>query len=329
MLGLALSVLIGVTLGFFGGGGSILTVPLLVYVFGLEPKEAIASSLLVVAAASLSGAYQHGRAGNVELRTALLFGAAGVAGAYLGARAGAFVDGELLLLLFAAMMILTAIAMWRGRRPAPAGAAIARARVEPAARAGVAVVPRIGANMDPPDPASPLRSPIRLLAQGFGVGLVTGLVGAGGGFLIVPALALWAGLSMPAAVGTSLLIIVMNTLAGFTGYIAHVAVDYPLVAAISAAAIAGSFAGSLLARRVDPASLRRAFSGFVFVMAAVIFVRETDAWIAAAKSAAPTSAPQLVFVFFVLVVGIAAGRVSRGTPAEALDERVFTEGAGI
>src|SRR3990172_3189507 len=103
-VGLALSVLVGVSLGFFGGGGSILTVPLLVYVFGLEPKQAIASSLLVVGAASVSGALQHWRAGNVALRTGLSFGAAGMVGAYLGGRASAWVDGTLLLLLFAAMM---------------------------------------------------------------------------------------------------------------------------------------------------------------------------------------------------------------------------------
>ena len=126
-LGLALSVLIGVSLGFFGGGGSILTVPLLVYVFGLEPKQAIASSLLIVGVASISGAYQHWRAGNVELRTAMQFGAAGMAGSYLGARAGAFVDGTLLLLLFAAMMVLTSLAMWRGRRAASPATARDRA----------------------------------------------------------------------------------------------------------------------------------------------------------------------------------------------------------
>ena len=115
-LGLALSVLIGVSLGFFGGGGSILTVPLLVYVFGLDPKQAIASSLLVVGAASTVAVFAHWRAGNVEIRTGLLFGGAGMVGAYLGGRAGAYVDGTLLLLLFATMMILTALAMWRGRR---------------------------------------------------------------------------------------------------------------------------------------------------------------------------------------------------------------------
>ena len=162
-LALLFSVGIGVTLGFFGGGGSILTVPLLVYVIGLEPKEAIASSLLIVGFASVSGAIQHWRAGNIRPKEGLAFGVAGMIGAYLGGRASAFIDGGVLLILFAAMMLLTAIAMWRGRRS-----------------------------------DSPIRSGepayLKLAVQGIAVGSFTGLVGAGGGFLIVPALALWAGL---------------------------------------------------------------------------------------------------------------------------------------
>jgi len=296
-LGLALSILIGVSLGFFGGGGSILTVPLFVYVFGLEPKVAIASSLLVVGVASLTAALQHWRAGNVDLRTGLLFGAAGMCGAYLGGRAGASIDGALLMLLFASMMALTALAMWRGRRT--------------------------------PRPGAAHRAPVRLVAQGLAVGLFTGLIGAGGGFLIVPALALWAGLPMPIAVGTSLLVIVMNTAAGFAGYAAHVAVDARLVAAISACAIAGSFLGTAFARRVDPARLRRAFAGFVLTMAAVILVREADQWAQSAREALPHSAPQLVFAMFVLGAGIAAGRASRSAGSDPLVERGYEEGAGI
>src|SRR3990172_1584828 len=230
-LGLLLSLGIGVSLGFFGGGGAILTVPLLVYVFGLPPKQAIASSLLVVASASGFAALQHGRAGNLRPRVALFFGAAGMAGAYLGARVAAFVAGEVLLLLFAALMGLTALAMWRGRS---ASAASAAREV----------------------------SPGRLVLQGLAVGSFTGLVGAGGGFLIVPALVLWAGLPMPAAVGTSLLVIVMNSLAGFAGYGAHVQIDPALVPAGAACAIAGSFAGSRLTRLVHPSSLPRAVAGF-------------------------------------------------------------------
>jgi uncharacterized membrane protein YfcA len=297
-LGLCLSVLVGVALGFFGGGGSILTVPLLVYVFGLEPKQAIASSLLVVGAASVAGAVQHWRAGNVQLRTGLVFGAAAMAGAHAGGRAGAYLDGALLLLLFAATMVLTAAAMWRGRR-APARA------------------PAVDRSLAP------------LVAQGLGVGLFTGLVGAGGGFLIVPALALWAGLPMRAAVGTSLFVIVLSTLAGFSGYARHVRVDLALVAAVAGAAIAGSFLGAWLARRIEPSSLRRAFAVFVVAMAGLIFVRETDAWLETARAALPGSLPQLVFALLVLALGIAMGRISRRGGADPMSGRSFSEGAGI
>jgi uncharacterized membrane protein YfcA len=298
-LGLALSVLIGVSLGFFGGGGSILTVPLLVYVFGLPPREAIASSLVVVGVASLVGTFQHWRAGNVRVRTALLFGSAGMSGAFLGGRAAAYFDGALLLVLFAAMMLLTSIAMWRGRR-APVASAL---------------------------PAHPAVG--RLLAQGLAVGFLTGLVGAGGGFLIVPALALWGGLPMPAAVGTSLLVIVLNTAAGFAGYVGQVRVDLVLIASVTAAAIAGSFVGARLALRIAPASLRRAFAGFVLVMACFILVREADRWIETARHALPASTPQLVFALLVLALGIVTGRISARAGGGALSERPFEHGAGI
>ncbi len=298
LLGLALAVLIGVTLGFFGGGGSILTVPLLVYVFGIDAKPAIAGSLLVVCAASLSGALLHWRAGNVELRRGLFFAAAAVPGAYLGGRAGAFVDGSLLLMLFAAMMLLTATVMWRGRR-----GPIHPSEGEPSAR--------------------------RLLAQGFGVGVVTGSVGAGGGFLIVPALTLWGGLPMPAAVGTSLMIIVLNSLAGFSGYASHIDIDVPLVAAVAAAAVAGSLAGSRLAYRIDPSSLRKAFAGFVALMALLIVQREADAFLATGRDALPVTAPQIAFALVMLGIGISVGRVTRRTGTDPFADGFFTQGAGI
>jgi uncharacterized membrane protein YfcA len=298
-LGIALATLIGVTLGLFGGGGSILTVPLLVYVFGLPPKEAIASSLLVVGVASISGAVQHWRKGNVQPRRALVFGAAGMIGAHLGGRASAFLDGGLLLLLFAAMMLFTATAMWRGRRDTGGEAT---------------------------DEA--FRSPVKLALQGFAVGSFTGLVGAGGGFLIVPALALWAGLSMPSAVGTSLLVIVLNCAAAALGYLSHVEIDYALVGMVTASAIAGSFGGTWLAHRVDPASLRRGFAAFVMLMGAFILVREGALVAATLAPALPTTWPQVVFAVGVLAVGVLAGRGSRR--AEALQEELeLTHGAGI
>ncbi|MEM7433588.1 MAG: sulfite exporter TauE/SafE family protein [Myxococcota bacterium] len=298
LLGLALSLLIGVSLGFFGGGGSILTVPLLVYVFGLDPKTAIASSLLIVGAASVSGMLHHWRAGNVELRAGALFSAAGMTGAYFGGRAGAFVDGTLLLLLFASMMVLTAVAMWQGRRSGTAGA----------------------------------QGPYafrRLLLQGLVVGSFTGLVGAGGGFLIVPALTLWAGLTMRTAVGTSLLVIVLNTGAGFLGYVSHVRVDYPLVAAVGSIAIVGSVIGSRISQRVDPTSLRRGFAALVLIMATFILVVEADVWLDTAREALPGTIPQTAFAVVMLLVGIAAGRSTRRAAQDPLAPRLFSDGGGI
>ncbi len=298
IIGFGLAGAVGISLGFFGGGGSILTVPLLVYVFGLDPREAIASSLLVVGAASLSGAVQHWRHGRLDLRTGFSFGTAGMAGAYFGGRMAAFFDGALLLLLFAAMMILTSVAMWQGRRPPASGATDSHATA-------------------------------RLVGQGLAVGLFTGLVGAGGGFLIVPALALWAGLPMPSAIGTSLAIIVMNSIAGFIGYASHVSVNYGLVSAIAAVAIAGSFLGAYLAQRSDPARLRRAFAVFVMAMAAFILVREAAVWIAVAREALPRSVPQAVFAIVILVVGLGAGRASRRAGGFRFEEHAYEHGAGI
>ncbi len=296
--GYALASLIGVSLGFFGGGGSILTVPLLVYVFGLDPKVAIASSLPIVGIASLAGAARHWRSGNVRPREGLYFGAAGMCGAYAGGRASALLDGGLLLLLFAAMMILTATAMWRGRK-----------------------VPSSGA-------AGGARSPWRLVLQGLSVGIFTGLVGAGGGFLIVPALVLWADLPMAAAVGTSLFVIVLQTSAGFAGYLSHVEVAYSLIASISAIAIVGSWAGARLANRVDPASLRRAFAAFVMVMACAILYREGSLLVKTLAPALPSNIPQLLLALGMLGLGIFAGRTSKRAVSE-IDEVAYIDGGGI
>lgn len=298
-LGIVLSIAIGLTLGFFGGGGSILTVPLLVYVFGLPPKEAVASSLLVVGIVSLVSGIQHARAGNVRPREAFIFGLAGMAGAYLGGRASVFLDGGLLLLLFAFMMLLAASAMWRGRRADAANTA-----------------------------THSLRSPARLVLQGFAVGSFTGLVGAGGGFLIVPALALWAGLPMNAAVGTSLFIIALNCAAGFAGYANHVSIDRGLVALVTTTAIAGAFAGVALARRTDPTRLRRAFAGFVLVMGGAILLREGALLVRTLALALPGTVPQLVFTLFLLGIGLAAGRASTWA-SRRHDELLFQEGGGI
>ncbi|MGE0486577.1 MAG: sulfite exporter TauE/SafE family protein [Gammaproteobacteria bacterium] len=243
---LVAGMVIGLLLGLTGGGGSILTVPLLVYVVGLDPKIAIATSLLVVGLASLAALLPHSRAGNVYWRTGLIFGVAGMVGAYSGGWIARYVADVLLLLLFAGVMIGSGFAMLRSR----GGVGSAEAS------------------------AAPARNWLRIVGDGFVVGIVTGLVGAGGGFLVVPALALLGGLPMHAAVGTSLLVIAMKCFAGLAGYITHVPVDGQSAAIVGLLAILGTFLGSRLSKLASPAQLRSGFGVFVLVIAAILIVIE-------------------------------------------------------
>jgi uncharacterized membrane protein YfcA len=245
-LTVTLSVLVGVTLGLLGGGGSILMVPLLAYVAGLDAKHAIATSLLVVGVTSAVGAVSHARAGRVRWRTGVAFGVAGMVGAYGGGLLSGFVPGSLLLVMFAAVMVTAAIAMLRGRSG--------------------------------PDCADPIRRMVvaKVATEGLAVGFVTGLVGAGGGFLVVPALALLAGLPMAAAVGTSLVVIATNSFAGLAGHLTGGQIDWRLAGMVTVAAVAGALLGARLTAKVNPANLRAAFGWFVLAMASVILAREIN-----------------------------------------------------
>ncbi|WP_407664909.1 sulfite exporter TauE/SafE family protein [Mycolicibacterium moriokaense] len=235
---------VGVALGLLGGGGSILTVPLLAYVAGMDAKQAIATSLLVVGVTSAVGAVSHARAGRVQWRTGLLFGAGGMTGAYLGGMLARFIPGSVLLIGFAVVMIATAIAMLRGRR----------SNIESVDVQGFPVV--------------------KAVSEGVVVGLVTGLVGAGGGFLVVPALALLGGLPMPVAVGTALTVIAMNSFAGLGGYLSSVQIDWAMALTVAAAAVIGALIGAKLTAMVNPEALRKAFGWFVLGMSAVILAEE-------------------------------------------------------
>ncbi|MFF0487212.1 sulfite exporter TauE/SafE family protein [Streptomyces sp. NPDC004435] len=241
----AASLLVGVSLGVLGGGGSILTVPVLVHLAGQEPKEAIATSLFVVGVTSLVALVPHARARRVRWRTGLVLGAFSMAGAYAGGRAAAFVPGTALLAAFALMMLATAFAMLRGPR---------RGR-EPKARHG-----------------GP--KPWHIAVEGLAVGAVTGFVGSGGGFLVVPALVLLGGLRMSAAVGTSLLVIAMNSFAGLAGHLSGATVDPVLALTVTGAAVAGSLVGARLAGRVPQDGLRTAFGWFVAVTGALVLARQ-------------------------------------------------------
>lgn len=264
-LTVVLAVFVGISLGLLGGGGSILTVPLLAYVAGLDPKQAIATSLLVVGVTSAVGAITHARAGRVRWKIAAVFGAAAMAGAYAGGRLAHFVPGNILLIAFAVIMIAAAVAMLRGRRD------LADESVGPLPVA-------------------------KILLQGGTVGMISGLVGAGGGFLLVPALALLGGLPMPVAVGTSLVVISMQSFAGFAGHLSGESIDWKLAGMVIGAAVVGSIAGGMLTSYIEPATLRKAFGWFVLVMAALVLAQEANIWIGAAVAVVAAIAGGMAFM---------------------------------
>lgn len=249
-----MSLPIGLVLGLLGGGGSILTVPVLVYGLDVGDKEAIATSLLVVGATSAFGTLSHARKGNVEWRTGAVFGVTAMVGAFLGGFAADWFSGTVLLLMFAGMMLATSFFMLKGKRPASAD--------------------------EPKDPDAKL--PLgKVIAEGLVVGAVTGLVGAGGGFLVVPALVLLGGMQIHKAVGTSLFVITLKSFSGFAGHASHVAIDYKLAAIVAASAVVGTLVGTQFASKIPAQTLRKGFAIFVLVMAAFVIYRELPALLAA------------------------------------------------
>ncbi len=268
LLGLGLALLIGLSLGFLGGGGSILTVPVLVYVSGFEAKQAIAMSLPVVGATSLVGAVNHWRAGNVRIRTALVFGLCAMVGAYLGARLSVLLSGAAQLALLGVIMLVASLFMLRRREPAEATM--------------------------PSTPGSHRTISLSLaLPLGLVVGLLTGLVGIGGGFLIVPALVLFGAVPMKEAIGTSLLVIAMNAAAGFVGYVGQVSIPWGYTIAFAGVAIVGILLGSSLVRFVSGRVLQTTFAIFLVLVAAFVLYRNRqvfrDGWAASPQEkVAPT-----------------------------------------
>lgn len=248
----------GLVLGLLGGGGSILTVPILVYLFGLDPVTATGVSLFIVGATSAAGIFSHQRQGNIEWRTAGVFGSASVLSVYITRRwlVPALPDpllhlgrvevgkGEAILALFAVVMLISAFSMIRRRKlNVPA--------------------------------ANHQRHLPSLLLIGLLVGLLTGVLGAGGGFLIVPALVLLAGVDMKRAVGTSLLLITVNAFIGFLGdQHVHLADHVGILLPFLALAVVGIGLGTRLSKRTSNAKLRPVFGWFVLAMGVYILVRE-------------------------------------------------------
>jgi uncharacterized membrane protein YfcA len=238
---------IGLTLGMLGGGGSILTVPVFVYVLHYDPKLAIAMSLPVVGATSLVGAFGHWRSGKLHMVSALTFGVFAMVGAFTAARLSTRISGRTQLLLLGSVMIVAAALMLRSSftQSSPVQTLF-----------------------------SPLVSRVTLPLVGLGTGALTGLVGIGGGFLIVPALVVLAHVPMRQAVGTSLLVITMNSLAGFAGQQRMAEMPVRFVITFTAMAMAGIVAGTRLSRHVEQRTLKRAFALLLLMVAAWVLWKD-------------------------------------------------------
>lgn len=276
ILGYIAALVIGLSLGLIGGGGSILTVPVLVYLLGLSPVISTAYSLFIVGLTSLVGSYRFYKKGLVSLKTAVVFGLPAIAAVYITRRyvvpaipeeifevSGFMVTkGVLLMLLFAGLMVFASISMIQKKKPAEIIDENADTAIDVALE-----------NPDAPHP-KPTFNYGGILAEGMVVGTLTGLVGAGGGFLIIPALVLFSKLDMKMAVGTSLLIIAAKSLFGFIGDVYNYDIDWTFLAIFSSISIAGIFLGSFLSTKIHADKLKTSFGWFVLIMGIYIILKE-------------------------------------------------------
>lgn len=234
LLAILIGGLIGLSLGMLGGGGSILTVPALVYILGQDPHAAVSASLVIVGMNAVTGAWMHWNAGHVRLKAAALFGGVGLMAAFAGARLSKLLPSVVLLVLFALLMLIVATLMLRG--------AVAK----------------------PNDTDSPIWW--KVLLGGLGVGFLTGFLGVGGGFLIVPALVLLLGMNMRDAVGSSLVVIALNSAAGVLGHLGEGSMNWTIIGLLLAGGFPGLLLGSRLAHRLPVARLRQGFAVLVIVL---------------------------------------------------------------
>ncbi len=241
LLALLGAVAIGLSLGITGAGGSILTLPVLVYLAGIPPREAVGLSLLIVGTAALIGAWQRARAGDVHFKAAGMFVISGMIGAALGAKLTPLLSPSALMITFAVLMVIIAVRMLIHRK-------------------------------SPIQPA-PECKPLRCLLAGLGVGVLTGFLGVGGGFLLMPALAKFARLPLRTATGTSLAVIACNSAAGFVAHLGDAPTPWLLASVFAAIASAGVLAGGKFASLLPEKSLRYAFATLVLLTAAFVFWR--------------------------------------------------------
>ena len=250
IIGHMLAVGIGLSLGLIGGGGSILAVPILVYVMGLNPRVAIAMSLIIVFAISIIGMIPHWQQGNVRLKIALTFIPATMIGAILGSKLTKLpgITDTVQLIAFAVVMAAVSLLM---------------------IRRGQQVIPKTN---QPPFWKN-LPQWLTIPSEGLGVGILTGFVGVGGGFIIVPALVMIEEIPIREAIGTSLVIIAASSITGFLSYLNQVAIDWQLVGSFTLAASCGTIAGAYLNRHVDAKQLQQGFGYFILAVAVFVLVK--------------------------------------------------------
>lgn len=262
LLASPLGFLIGLSLGALGGGGSILAVPVLVYAAGQDPRAATTSSLLLVGAAALVGMGSHWRAGRVRVTTGLAFGLTGIGGSLAGSALNRHLDPDLLLLGFSG---LVGVAAWRMVTGCPTCTQVGEARALAGPRPA-ALRTAVGRRLD-------ATTALTVLAAGSGVGFLTGLFGVGGGFVIVPALALALKLPMPQAIGTSLLVVTINCAVALGARLATTSIDWGTTGPFAVAAVGGVLSGGALADRLDPERSLRWFAGLLVAVGGYTAVR--------------------------------------------------------
>jgi hypothetical protein len=269
VVSIALGLVIGLSLGALGGGGSILTVPALVYVVGQGARAATTSSLFIVGISALIGSLGHARSGRVRWGVGVVFGLTGIAASFAGTAVNRLVDPNVLLLAFAGLVLVAAAGMFaKSRASAPA-----KDRSLVAAGSSTAgpvpAEPATGADTRLPPRRLDLGRAGKVLAAGLAVGFMTGFFGVGGGFVIVPALTLALGLGMPEAVATSLVVIAINSGAALLARAGTAHFDWAVIVPFTIAAVAGSLAGKTVADRLSAKALTRAFA--VLLVAVAIY----------------------------------------------------------
>ena len=273
--------LVGAMLGLTGGGGSLLSVPALIYFADLPVKHAVANSLAIVTITSFFALLLMAKRKNIDWRVGIIFSSISVLGAFLGAKLAVFVPALVILMLFYSVMLMSCFSMLKK------------------------------AMLKPQITKRPNISIFKLASLGVGLGVFTGLVGAGGGFLVVPVLIIYAGLAVKVAVGTSLLVVSFKSLAAFIGYSSHAVIDYSLIGYLTALAALGAMAGVLIGSRISESKLQILFGLTIFISAILLSAYELINWLDTVYVIPPYFSGGILVLFYSALILVFRKRISK------------------